>query len=96
MNIQDSIDHVSDGNNLNQEQMTAVMNQIMQGQATDIQIASFLTALKLKGETIDEITAAANVMREAPLKQIKKYFWTLVVLAAMGVKHLIFQQQVPL
>ena len=64
MNIQDSIDHVSDGNNLNQEQMTAVMNQIMQGQATDIQIASFLTALKLKGETIEEITAAANVMRE--------------------------------
>ena len=64
MNIQDSIDHVSDGNNLNQEQMTAVMNQIMQGQATDIQIASFLTALKLKGETIDDITAAAHVMRE--------------------------------
>jgi anthranilate phosphoribosyltransferase len=64
MNIQDAISHTSDGENLNQEQMTAVMRQIMQGQATDIQIASLLTALKLKGETVDEITAAAKVMRE--------------------------------
>ena len=44
--------------------MTEVMNEIMEGVATDAQKASFLTALNMKGETIDEITAAAKVMRE--------------------------------
>ena len=40
------------------------MQEIMSGTASNIQIASFLTALRLKGETIDEITAFAQVMRE--------------------------------
>lgn len=44
--------------------MTEVMNEIMEGVATDAQKASFLTALNMKGETIEEITAAAKVMRE--------------------------------
>lgn len=44
--------------------MTAVMNEIMGGEATDAQKASFLTAMSMKGETIPEITAAARVMRE--------------------------------
>lgn len=50
--------------NLDEEMMTAVMNEIMTGEATDAQKASFLTALNMKGETIDEITAAARVMRQ--------------------------------
>ena len=39
------------------------MNEIMEGETTDAQIACFLTALRLKGETIEEITGAARVMR---------------------------------
>lgn len=50
--------------NLSDEMMTAVMNEIMSGEATDAQKASFLTALNMKGETIEEITAAARVMRQ--------------------------------
>ena len=49
---------------LSNEMMTEVMNEIMGGVATDAQKASFLTALNMKGETIDEITAAAKVMRQ--------------------------------
>ena len=50
-------------NDLTTEMMTAVMEEIMTNEATDAQKASFLTALAMKGETIDEITAAAKVMR---------------------------------
>jgi anthranilate phosphoribosyltransferase len=50
-------------NDLTSEMMTEVMDEIMSGEATDAQKASFLTALAMKGETIDEITAAAKVMR---------------------------------
>lgn len=48
---------------LDVEMMTQVMDEIMSGEATDAQKASFLTAMSMKGETIDEITAAAKVMR---------------------------------
>lgn len=40
------------------------MLEVMEGRASDIRIASFLTALRMKGETVDEITAAAEIMRE--------------------------------
>ena len=50
-------------NDLTAETMGEVMEEIMTNQATDAQKASFLTALAMKGETIDEITAAAKVMR---------------------------------
>lgn len=46
------------------EEMQQVMEEIMTNQATDAQKAAFLTALSMKGETIDEITAAARVMRQ--------------------------------
>jgi anthranilate phosphoribosyltransferase len=50
------------------EQAAAVMRQIMQGEATPAQLGSFLTALRLKGESTEEIAGMATVMREFSLK----------------------------
>ena len=61
--IKDAISLLVKGNDLSTEMMTTVMEEIMTNEATDAQKASFLTALAMKGETIDEITAAAKVMR---------------------------------
>ncbi len=63
MNIQNAIKAVIKGQNLTQVQMYAVMNDIMNGKATDAQIGGFLVGLSIKGETVEEISAAANVMR---------------------------------
>jgi anthranilate phosphoribosyltransferase len=64
MNIQTAINEVINGNNLSRADMHAVMKTIMQGEATPAQIGGLLVALRLKGESVDEITAAAEVMRE--------------------------------
>ena len=64
MNIQTAINEVINGNNLNRADMNAVMKTIMQGEATAAQIGGLLVALRLKGESVDEITAPAEVMRE--------------------------------
>ena len=58
-----AIQKVVDGKDLGEEEMEAAMDVIMSGQATPAQIGSFITALRLKGETIEEITGAARVMR---------------------------------
>jgi len=62
--IKEAIALVVTGRDLDEQQMTAVMREIMSGQATDAQIGSFITALRMKGETIDEITGAVRGMRE--------------------------------
>lgn len=59
-----------EGENLSIAEATDAMEMIMDGKATDAQIGSYLTALRMKGETIDEITASARVMRER-CKQLK-------------------------
>ena len=64
MNIQQALGQVINRQDLNTEEMTAVMRQIMTGEATPAQIGAFLVALRMKGETLDEITGAASVMRE--------------------------------
>ena len=64
MNIQEAIAKVIEGADLSQGEMTDVMNQIMSGEATDAQIGAFLIALRVKGESVDEIAGAASVMRE--------------------------------
>ena len=51
------------GQDLDEDIMSACMNAIMNGEASDVQIAAFLTALLMKGETAVEIAAAARVMR---------------------------------
>ena len=63
MNIQQAIKSVIAKQNLNEDQMHDVMNSIMTGQTTDAQIGAFLIGLSMKGESIEEITASAKVMR---------------------------------
>lgn len=55
---------VVDGRDLTEQEARDAMNYIMSDEATDSQIAAFITALRMKGETIDEITGFAKVMRE--------------------------------
>ncbi len=50
--------------NLDPPEMAYCMERIMSGEVTEIQIAAFLTALKIKGETVEEIASAAHIMRE--------------------------------
>ena len=68
MNIQQAVGALIDGKNLSTDEMIAVMRQVMTGEATPAQIGGFLIALRIKGETIDEITGAATVMRELASK----------------------------
>ena len=63
MNISKAIKAVISKQNLNEGEMHDVMNSIMTGQTTDAQIGAFLVGLSMKGETIEEITASAKVMR---------------------------------
>jgi len=62
--IKYAINKTINGNDLTFDETQQVMTEIMTGNATNAQIASFLTALRIKGETIEEITACAKVMRE--------------------------------
>jgi anthranilate phosphoribosyltransferase len=64
MDMQAAIKAVTEGNNLSSGEMTDVMQLIMTGEATQAQIGGFLIGLRMKGETIDEIAAAAGVMRD--------------------------------
>jgi anthranilate phosphoribosyltransferase len=64
MTMKDAIATVVEGRNLAPTQAEAVMNVMMEGQATPAQIGGFLTALRAKGETPEEIAAFARVMRE--------------------------------
>jgi len=54
--------------NLSESEMAECMKEIMEGKATDAQIGAFLTALRIKGETVEEITAAVRIMRDKATK----------------------------
>ncbi|HSL99733.1 MAG TPA: bifunctional anthranilate synthase component II/anthranilate phosphoribosyltransferase [Candidatus Limnocylindria bacterium] len=63
-NMREAISQVASGKNLTPDEMRDAMNMIMGGEATPAQISSFLSCLAMKGETTEEITAAALVMRQ--------------------------------
>ncbi|MFK7857048.1 MAG: anthranilate phosphoribosyltransferase [Granulosicoccus sp.] len=63
MKIQQALEQLLNKQDLSSEQMSAVMKQVMTGEATPSQIGGFLVALRMKGETVDEVAAAASVMR---------------------------------
>ena len=66
--IQQALAKILDHEDLQSQQMEEVMNQIMQGEATSAQIAGFVIALRMKGESINELAAAAKVMRNLSSK----------------------------
>jgi anthranilate phosphoribosyltransferase len=66
--IQESIHLLFAGQNLTTEQADAAMTQIMAGEATQAQIGAFLAALRMKGETIEEITGCATAMRRSAVQ----------------------------
>src|SRR5213592_1818365 len=63
MEIVAAIRRVVEGNHLNRSEAESVMETLMSGQATDAQIASFLTGLRMKGETVEELVGFARVIR---------------------------------
>lgn len=63
MELKNALEKLLNGQDLTREEMKWVMQQMMTGAATDAQIGAILAALRAKGETIDEITAAVEVMR---------------------------------
>src|SRR5210317_2127291 len=68
MDIQTALKSVLERKDLSHDDMVSVMKTIMTGEATPAQIGGFLVGLRMKGETIDEIAAAASVMRELATK----------------------------
>lgn len=68
MDMQAAIRAITERRGLSHAEMTDVMRLIMTGQATPAQIGGFLIGLRMKGETVDELTAAAQVMRELAAK----------------------------
>ena len=86
MNIQEAIAGLIDGNDLKRKDMVSVMDAIMSGDATDAQIGAFLVGLRIKGETVDEIRGAAEVMREKSTK-IKTQHSVIVDTCGTGGDH---------
>ena len=68
MEMSETLAKLAAGVDLDSDEMTALMQSIMTGEATPAQIGSALTALRIKGETVEEITAAARVMRDLSSK----------------------------
>lgn len=64
MNIQEALAAVVDGKHLSRAEMAAVIGAVMSGEATEAQIGALLVALRMKGETVEEIAGAAQAMRD--------------------------------
>ena len=66
--VQEILNKVVEKQNLNENEMESIFSLIMNGETTPSQIASFITALRMKGETVAEITGAAKIMRSSAIK----------------------------
>lgn len=66
--IRDAIRKIAEGGDLTEQEAIAAMTEVMDGEATPAQVASFITALRMKGETIDEIVGFVKVMRQKSVK----------------------------
>ena len=66
--IRDAIRSVVEGKNLTEQEAVETMMEIMNGEATGAQVASFITAMRIKGETVEEITGFVKVMREKSVR----------------------------
>lgn len=62
--MQRAIQKVVDGQNLTEEEARRVMNLMLSGEATQAQLGAFLTAMRMKGETLEELTGFATVLKE--------------------------------
>src|SRR5512137_2649204 len=62
--IKEAIEKAVQKTDLQEAEMMSAMNEIMEGIATPAQIAAFITALRMKGETVEEVTGAARIMRQ--------------------------------
>ena len=62
MEIRSALDKIIQGQDLSEHEMFTCLTQIMSGEATDTQIGALLVAMRMKGETIDEISGAVNAM----------------------------------
>lgn len=70
--IRDAIRAAADRQTLSEQEAWAAMGEIMDGQATPAQIAAFITALRMRGETVDEIAGFARAMRERALRVVPR------------------------
>lgn len=66
--IKEAIARIVLGEGLQEKEMMAVMTEVMEGEATPAQIAAFITALRIKGETVAEVTGAARIMRQKAVR----------------------------
>ncbi|MDR7456804.1 MAG: anthranilate phosphoribosyltransferase [Armatimonadota bacterium] len=70
--IREAIRAVADGQTLSEEQAWAAMGEVMDGEATPAQIAAFVTALRMRGETVEEIAGCSRAMRERALRVVPR------------------------
>ena len=87
MHFHQALESIVSGQNLDAGSMRDVMREIMSGNTTDAQMGAFLVALRIKGESIDEITGAVEVMRELATA-LRFLGITLLILWALGVMNL--------
>ena len=78
--IKEAIAQLVDGQSLTMDEASTVMGEIMEGNATPAQFGAFVTALRLKGETVEEITGLARTMRVKSLRVSyfstnRRYLW---------------------
>ena len=95
MNFQAALSKLVSGENLPRGAMREVMMTVMTGEASPAQIGAMLAALRMKGESIDEITGAAEVMRElvTPVEVQDDHLVDLVGTGGDGAVELVFLQR---